>query len=129
MDDKPFDLDALAAEAAGRPFCFTYDGRDWEIPRLEDLDKRLLDRLIDEPEAFTREAFRMAFGERWEEFDALPMTLRTLNSLLEAWSAASGIDLGEGVASASSSASTGRPSKPTSPASTASRSRTGRRAG
>src|SRR5881628_1000440 len=105
MADKPFDLDALAAEAAGKAFRFTYDGRDWEIPRLEDLDKRLLDRLVEEPEAFTREAFR------------------TLNSLLEAWSAASGIDLGEGTASASSSASTGRPSKPTSPATTASRSR------
>lgn len=96
---KPFDLDALAAESVGEPFRFIYGGRQWSIPRVDDVDKRLLDRMAEAPDAVAREAFQLAFGEEWAEFDGLPMSLRTFNALLEEWSRYSGLELGEGLAS------------------------------
>jgi len=96
---KPFDLDALAAESVGERFRFIYGGREWSIPLVEDIDKRLLDRMAEAPDAVAREAFQLAFGDEWAEFDQLPMSLRTLNALLEEWSRHSGLELGEGLAS------------------------------
>lgn len=96
---KPFDLDALAAEAAGEPFRFTYGGREWVIPRVDEVDKRIIDA---DPENWAREAFRLAFGDQWAEFNDVPMSLRTLNALLEEWARYSGLNLGEAAASSRS---------------------------
>jgi len=96
---KPFDLDAIEAEAEGRRFEFNYHGRTWSLPPLDAVDKSLISSPTAAPDQLALEAFRQALGDQWEDFDAVPMSLRSLNALLEEWSRFSGVELGEGLAS------------------------------
>ena len=108
----PFDLDAVAREAEGEPFSFTFGGEEYELPpqpdilgaaaatggRLDVLLRRLLgddqwNRLLDSPATFTNEH---------------------LQALMDAYGAHLGIDMGNSQASPSFYKSTVAPSKRTS---------------
>lgn len=112
-----FDLDALAAEAAGAaPFEFTFGGETYELPGQFDM----------------RAAAALSAGKVYEGLESLlgaaqwarmqaaeqVLTDTMLAALLDRYAEHTGVSLGESSASSSSSRSTGRPSKPTSNGST-----------
>lgn len=96
---KPFDLDAVEAEASGEPFEFTFGGRTYTLPHLKDIDRRVLDAADQGDIAAMKEAFRTGLGDDFEEFDAQPMKLGTLDALFRAWTEHSGLQPGESRAS------------------------------
>lgn len=96
---KAFDLDAVEAEAAGEPFEFMFGGRTYTLPHLHDIDRSLLNAADQGDVAAMQEAFRSGLGDDYEEFNAKPMKLRSLNALFAAWVEHSGLKPGESQAS------------------------------
>lgn len=97
------DLDALEAEATGEPFKFRLAGEEFTLPPLTGLDRKTFKVLV---KAFQGEdvdgGLAPLFGDQWERFDALPMSIAQLNRLLEAYLKQQGLALGESSASTSS---------------------------
>jgi hypothetical protein len=107
-----FDLDAVAREAAGEPFRFRFGGEDYELPSHVDI--RAIAKLSI---GQFYEALQLMLGdEQWQRMLAADAVFddQTLRSLMEAYAAHSGTELGESSASTGSSRSTVRPSKRTS---------------
>lgn len=116
---KPFNLDAVVAEATGEPFRFVFGGDTYEMsPQPDIITARLLQtgQLVAGFE-------RLLGAEQWERLVAASevLDMPRLVALFEAYADHLGIDLGESEASSSSSKSTARPSKRTSPATSKSR--------
>lgn len=101
---KSFDLDAYAAKDPAPPFTFTFRGRDWELPSMQELDAwHLLDAAGKGDQQATLEVIRLAFGDSYDEFRATgPIPQRVLNGLFEQYMKHSGIQPGESAASTSS---------------------------
>ncbi|MFD9949684.1 hypothetical protein ACFWYW_55640 [Nonomuraea sp. NPDC059023] len=96
---KAFDLDAVEAEAAGERFEFIFGGRSYSLPHLHDIDRSLLNAADQGDVAAMQQAFRFGLGDDYDEFDAQPMKLRSLNALFQAWTEHSGLKPGESRAS------------------------------
>lgn len=128
-ESKPYDLQRVYAEKAGKPFEFTWGDRVWVLPNLLMLDIEVQDRIerIDTTVS-TVETFNSLFddimgAEQGAEWRQQTRPLPMLMDLLSVWTEHSGAQMGEAPASADSSKSTARPSKRTSKGSTASASR------
>lgn len=112
-EPEPFDLDALAAEAAGKePFRFRFGGQDYVLPA---------DMNILAAAAFTHgdiyEGLELLLGvEQWDQMlnSEAVLTDAMLSGLFDKYQSHMGIDVGESSASTVSSKSTVRPSKRTS---------------
>jgi hypothetical protein len=95
-----FDLDAAIADADLTPFRFTFAGQEWELPHLGGLDAW---PMIAAAESGDTEAalavMRLAFGDRWEDFHAIPLPQVGLNALFERYVAHSGMAPGKPLAS------------------------------
>lgn len=116
-----FDLDAFIAEAAGKPFTFTFDGQRYELPA--DPDFLVID-------GFARgdllTAFRRLMGEaQFTRMNASPKPFgaKALSELFDRYMRFAGLSLGKSPGSSRSSNGTAHNSRRTSGASTASRSR------
>jgi hypothetical protein len=96
---EAFDLDAVEAEVAGDPFEFTFGGRPYSLPHLQDVDRTVLNAADQGDLEAMKAAFRSGLGDDFDEFDAQPMKLRSLNALFEAWLEHSGLKPGESQAS------------------------------
>jgi hypothetical protein len=92
---KPFDLDAVEAEAAGEPFDFAYKGHTYTLPHLHDMDRKVLLAADQGERAAMDELFRSGLGDDYEQFDTQAMKLRTLNALFEKWLRHCGLEPGE----------------------------------
>jgi hypothetical protein len=99
---KPFDLDAVEAEALGEPFPFTFGGREYVLPHVQDMDRKVLLAADQGEQAAMEELFRTGLGADFEEFDRQPMKLRTLEALFRNWLEHCGLEPGELRASTSS---------------------------
>ena len=106
-----FDLDALAAEAGGEPFRFTFGGEEYELPPR--IDFRVGVALA---EGDSVGAVRYMLGEHWQRILDSEQTLdgHLAGELLKAYMEHSRTNVGESEASSRSSKSTARPSKRTS---------------
>lgn len=96
---QPFNLDAVEAESAGEPFEFTFAGRTWTLPHLKDIDRRFLNAADQGDVAAMREAFKVGLGDDYEDFEAQPMKIRSLDALFRQWTEHSGLKPGESPAS------------------------------
>lgn len=108
----PFDLDAVAREAEGEPFEFTFGGEDYELPPQPDL-------LAVAAAAGGRidQMLRRLLGEdQWNHMVESPATFNAthLEALMDAYGQHLGIDMGNSEASPSFYKSTVAPSKRTS---------------
>lgn len=96
---KPFDLDAVEAEAAGEPFVFTYRGHEYSLPHVQDVDRKVLLAADQGEIAAMNELFRAGLDIDYEQFNAQPMKVRSLDALFKAWLKHCGLEPGELVAS------------------------------
>lgn len=94
-----FDLDAVEAETSGDPFEFVFGGRSYTLPHMQDVDRSVLDVADQGDLEAMKQAFKSGLGDDFDEFDAQPMKLRSLNALFEAWLEHSGLKPGESQAS------------------------------
>lgn len=92
---KPFDLDAVEAEAAGEPFPFTFGGHEYVLPHVQDVDRKVLLAADQGEKAAMDELFKTGLGDDYERFNAQPMKLRSLEALFRAWLEHSGLEPGE----------------------------------
>lgn len=99
---KPFDLDALEAEAkasaakADTRFRFVLGGREFALPPFGTLDRKALTNMDPNDPASMMAAFRAGMSdEEYEKFDEMELSIDSLNALEEAWSAHSGVTPGE----------------------------------
>lgn len=99
---KAFDLDAVEAESAGAPFPFTFGGKEYTLPHVQDVDRRVLLGADRGDIGAMNALFEAGLGDDFEAFDAEPMKLRSLNALFEAWLKHCGLEPGELRASTSS---------------------------
>lgn len=98
--DKVYDLDAAIEEAQHKPFRFTFAGREWMLPHLDDLNVWPLTEKIEQGDMVAAMAvFETAFGDDWDEFHAKPLTRGALQSLWERYAKHSGVEPGESPAS------------------------------
>ena len=94
-----YDLDAAVREDRGEPFVFTLGGQEFTLPHQKDVDKKFL-LVADELRGDSIiQALRIALGEQWEAFDAIPLSISGVEKLYEAWNEHSGVESGEGSAS------------------------------
>jgi hypothetical protein len=112
------DLDAAYSEIVREPYHFKWQGRDWSLPHMGELDFRLQSE-IESMEEFTLDAidklFKRIFGpEQAADWAQTTVTGPFLAMLFERWLAHSGVKSGESEASNESSESTGEKSRPTS---------------
>ena len=126
MADTVFDLDAVFAEQRQAPFRFKWDGREWELPHLHDIDIHLLNR-IHEAESFSADEVMDLFPQLFAPRDRVewlktPQPALMLTTLFTQWMEHVGVTPGESVGSGDSSSSTEPKSKQTSTGSTASAS-------
>ncbi|MFB4265299.1 hypothetical protein [Nonomuraea sp. GTA35] len=91
----PFDLDAVEAETAGEPFEFDYRGHTYSLPHVQDVDRKVLLGADQGDISAMNALFREGLGDDFEQFDAQPMKLRSLNKLFEAWLKHCGLEPGE----------------------------------
>lgn len=99
---KPFDLDAVEAEEAGEPFPFTFGGREYVLPHVQDMDRKVLVAADQGEKQAMDELFRTGLGADYELFNEQPMKLRTLEALFRNWLEHCGLEPGELRASTSS---------------------------
>lgn len=110
--DKPFDLDAVAAEATKEPLRFTYRGQEWTLAHMTGVDWRVVELANTGDIEAIRKAFRMGMGdEQADAFDDLPQPIAAMTALFNQWLKHNGLTEGESAASPDSSESTARPSK------------------
>ena len=108
----PFDLDAVVREVEGEPFAFTFGGEEYVLPAQPDIlgaaaaTGGRLDVLLR----------RLLGDEQWDRMLASPATFTNehLETLMDAYGAHLGIDMGNSQASPSFYKSTVAPSKRTS---------------
>lgn len=98
-ESKPFDLDAVEAEVAGEPFSFDFGGHTYALPHVQDVDRKVLLGADQGDVAAMNSLFEIGLGDDYEQFNAQPMKLRTLEALFKAWLAHCGLEPGELVAS------------------------------
>jgi len=96
---KPFDLDAVEAEAAGEPFEFTFGGHTYTLPHVQDVDRKVVLTADQGDIAAMISLFQLGLGDDYERFNAQPMKLRTLEALFKAWLKHCGLEPGELLAS------------------------------
>lgn len=94
-ESKPFDLDAVEAEALGEPFEFTFGGCTYSLPHVQDLDRKILVGADQGDVAAMNSLFEVGLGNDYEQFNAQPMKLRSLEALFKAWLAHCGLEPGE----------------------------------
>lgn len=96
----PFDLDAVASEAAREPFTFTFGGDTYTLP--PDVDLRIIGSLTSGD--ITDALRRMLGEEQWKKLEASPAVLTSdrFSALLNAYLAHSGLNVGEASASTGS---------------------------
>lgn len=92
---KPFDLDAVEAEAAGEPFEFTFGGRTYALPHVKDVDRKILLAAEQGEKAAMDALLQLGLGDEYEEFNAQPMKLRSVEALFLAWLEHCGLEPGE----------------------------------
>ncbi|MDH4158650.1 MAG: hypothetical protein OEV62_00150 [Actinomycetota bacterium] len=82
-----FDLDAVARDADGAAFEFTFGGQGWELPANPDM--RAVDELTRDPMA----GLSRLLGDQWADFEALPQVFgaREFAALLEAYQSHLGV--------------------------------------
>lgn len=120
-DGDSFDLDAFIAEAADKPFTFTFDGQRYELP--SDPDFFVITNFVN---GNLLTAFRRLMGdEQFKRMDASakPFGAKALTELFDRYMKFAGLSLGKSPASSRSSRGTGRSSNRTSAATTRSRSK------
>lgn len=118
-----FDLDALAREADGEPFVFTFGGDDYELPAQPDIRVAAVAANGQPLELLEQ----MLGAEQWGRLMESPavFTPSLLSALLDAYAKHLGLgDVGESEASPSFYRSTVAPSKRTSNGTTRSHSAT-----
>lgn len=95
-----FNLDAVANEADGIPFDFTFSGEKFQLPPQPDVIAASLFAQGN----FHAGLMRMLGPDQWERMLAADevMTREKLGALLNAYRAHAGADMGESVASTSS---------------------------
>lgn len=98
-NSKPFDLDAVEAEALGDPFEFTFGGHTYTLPHVQDVDRKILIGADEGDVAAMNALFEVGLGDDYERFNAQPMKLRSLEALFKAWLAHCGLEPGESLAS------------------------------
>lgn len=91
----PFDLDAVEAQASNDPFPFTFGGRDYTLPHVQDVDRKVLLSADQGDIAAMTALFEVGLGDDYDQFNAQPMKLRTLEALFKAWLAHCGLEPGE----------------------------------
>lgn len=97
-----FDLDTLEAERRHETFTFTFGGREFTLPHMRDIDRKLM-RQVDEGSHWAaEEALKIGLGEQYDAFEELPLSLFGLNELFKAWLEHSGMREGESQASTGS---------------------------
>lgn len=115
------DLDAAYASIRRSPYEFQWQGEQWELPHLSELDYRLQLEIESHDELGAKELtvlFAKIFGSQTARWERTAVPTQVLFMIFERWIAHSGGKLGEDEASTSSSENTGRKSRPTSAAST-----------
>jgi len=83
-----FDLDAVARDADGEPFPFTFGGETWTLPANPDM--RAVDELTKDPMG----GLSRLLGDQWEAFEAVPQVFgtREFAALLDAYQSHLGVD-------------------------------------
>jgi hypothetical protein len=124
MSDQVFDLDAVAAEAQGKPLRFKYAGREWTIKHISAFDWRITkDGISGDMEAVAL-IFRKGMGEeQYAEWEKVDQPAELVGVLFDQWLKHCGLSRGKSPDSTDSSESTGQPSKPASKRPTKSASR------
>lgn len=95
-----FDLDAVANEAEGEPFEFTFGGESYTLAASVDVRAAAMLQV-----GRLDTAFRLMLGEeQWERMTASPAVFngKKLDALLDAYGKHIGISLGESAASTDS---------------------------
>lgn len=99
---KPFDLDALEAEAkakaqvASKNFRFTLGGTEFVLPPFGTLDRKVLTSMDPNDPESIMSAFKAAMSEEdYKKFDELDLSIEGLNALESEWSDHSGMTPGE----------------------------------
>lgn len=121
MSAEVYDLDAVAAEVAKEPFPFNYQGREWVLAHLSDVDWRLVEEADKGSITAIRAVIHAGFGcvhdgdnvehsEQAREFDKRPQPISAMTALFNRWLAHAGLREGESPASPDSSGSTAGPS-------------------
>lgn len=101
-DDQPFDfnLDAVKAEVNLEPFRFNHGGKRFVMVNLNELDSWEVVALADGGDVKAMmDGFKLALGEQWEAFRAIPLKQWKLRALFTAYRKHCGLDEGESVAS------------------------------
>ncbi|MFI6496914.1 hypothetical protein [Nonomuraea typhae] len=96
---KPFDLDAVEAEAVGDPFAFDFGGYTYTLPHVQDVDRKVLLGADRGDVGMMNTLFELGLGDDYERFNAQPMKLRSLEALFKAWLKHCGLEPGELLAS------------------------------
>ena len=97
-----FDLDAVEREARREPFPFRLKGRVFTLPHMAGLDRKILSAVDEGDAAAMIAALQEGLGNRYAEFDRLPLSLDGTKQLFEAWMRHSGLAAGESPASTGS---------------------------
>lgn len=92
---KAFDLDAVEAESAGEPFPFTFGGKEYTLPHVQDVDRKVLVSADHGDVGAMNALFEVGLGDDYDRFNAEPMKIRSLNALFEAWLKHCGLEPGE----------------------------------
>jgi hypothetical protein len=104
-DDKPFDfnLDAVKSEVELTPFRIHWSGQRFEFLHLQELDAwELAESASGGEQKAMLAIFRLALGEDWKAFRAIPMPGYKLNALWSAYEKHCGIEPGESQGSTGS---------------------------
>ena len=108
--DGVFDLDVFVKEARKEPFRFRLAGREFTATHMADIDWLPVAGGKDFTGQLTGHEFlKLALGEQWEEFTAIPLASGGYNELQRRWYAHSGVELGESAGSGGSSPTTPEP--------------------
>lgn len=91
---KPFDLDALIAEAKQDPFLFTFQGREIALPNMGSLPADEL-MLVQTATLERQIEFVNGLAELGDGLTLASLPVKAFNALIEAWFAHAGLDLGE----------------------------------
>ena len=97
-----FDLDVIEREARREPFPFRLKGRVFTLPHMRGLDRKVLAAVDEGDAAAMTAALQEGLGNRYTEFDGLPLSIDGTKQLFEAWMAHSGLAPGESQASTGS---------------------------
>lgn len=90
-----YDLDAAIREDTADPFTFTLGGKEFTLPHMADVDKEALTLSDTSGGDAVLDVLKLALGKQWAAFDKVPLSVKGVNKLYEAWLEHSGIKSGE----------------------------------